>query len=308
MWSHVQTGERIGQSPNLYAFEKKVLSPHQNIGSVAVATLVMASASGLQAKDWTSVNIATEGAYEPWNLTLPGGKISGFEPELMDYLCAKMKLQCKITVQNWDGMIASLNAGKFDVLMDAIVITDDRKQVMDFSIPYAQTPANFVAQDAALLPGKTGAANAITLSADPKAIHDAIEPLRQALKGKTIGIASGIIYTKFIDENFKDVATIREYNTSADAILDLQSGRIDAIFDDVTFLDSIMSKPENKGLAYTGPQIKGPIWGDGEGLGFRKSDPELKAKFDAALKEAIADGTVKKLSEKWFKVDLTPKS
>lgn len=278
------------------------------LGSVAVATLVMASASGLQAKDWTSVNIATEGAYEPWNLTLPGGKISGFEPELMDYLCAKMKLQCKITVQNWDGMIASLNAGKFDVLMDAIVITDDRKQVMDFSIPYAQTPANFVAQDAALLPGKTGSANAITLSADPKAIHDAIEPLRQALKGKTIGIASGIIYTKFIDENFKDVATIREYNTSADAILDLQSGRIDAIFDDVTFLDSIMSKPENKGLAYTGPQIKGPIWGDGEGLGFRKSDPELKAKFDAALKEAIADGTVKKLSEKWFKVDLTPKS
>lgn len=278
------------------------------LGSVAVATLVMASASGLQAKDWTSVNIATEGAYEPWNLTLPGGKISGFEPELMDYLCAKMKLQCKITVQNWDGMIASLNAGKFDVLMDAIVITDDRKQVMDFSIPYAQTPANFVAQDAALLPGKTGAANAITLSADPKAIHDAIEPLRQALKGKTIGIASGIIYTKFIDENFKDVATIREYNTSADAILDLQSGRIDAIFDDVTFLDSIMSKPENKGLAYTGPQIKGPIWGDGEGLGFRKSDPELKAKFDAALKDAIADGTVKKLSEKWFKVDLTPKS
>ena len=278
------------------------------LGSVAVATLVMASASGLQAKDWTSVNIATEGAYEPWNLTLPGGKISGFEPELMDYLCAKMKLQCKITVQNWDGMIASLNAGKFDVLMDAIVITDDRKQVMDFSIPYAQTPANFVAQDAALLPGKTGAANAVTLGTDAKAIHDAIEPLRQALKGKTIGIASGIIYTKFIDENFKDVATIREYNTSADAILDLQSGRIDAIFDDVTFLDSIMSKPENKGLAYTGPQIKGPIWGDGEGLGFRKSDPELKAKFDAALKEAIADGTVKKLSEKWFKVDLTPKS
>lgn len=277
------------------------------LGSVAVATLVMASASGLQAKDWTSVNIATEGAYEPWNLTLPGGKISGFEPELMDYLCAKMKLQCKITVQNWDGMIASLNAGKFDVLMDAIVITEDRKQVMDFSIPYAQTPANFVAQNAALLPGKTGAANAITLGTDPKAIHDAIEPLRQALKGKTIGIASGIIYTKFIDENFKDVATIREYNTSADAILDLQSGRIDTIFDDVTFLDSIMSKPENKGLAYTGPQIKGPIWGDGEGLGFRKSDPELKAKFDAALKEAIADGTVKKLSEKWFKVDLTPK-
>lgn len=278
------------------------------LGTLAAATLAMAVTSAVQAKEWTSINIATEGTYEPWNLTLPGGKISGFEPELMDYLCAKMNLKCKIVVQNWDGMIASLNAGKFDVLMDAIVITDERKEVMAFSTPYAQTPANFISLDANLLPGKTGAADAVTLGTDEKAIQDTIEPLRQALKGKTIGIASGTVYTKFIDEHFKDVATVREYNTSADAILDLQSGRIDATFDDVTFLDSIKSKPENKDLVYTGPQIKGPIWGEGEALAFRKGDPELKARFDEALKEAIADGTVKKLSEKWFKVDLTPKS
>ncbi|MGK8287083.1 transporter substrate-binding domain-containing protein [Pseudomonas putida] len=43
-------------------------------------------------------------------------------------------------------------------------------------------------------------------------------------------------------------------------------------------------------------------------MGFRKGDADLKAKFDEALKQAISDGTVKNLSEKWFKVDLTPKS
>ena len=204
-------------------------------------------------------------------------------------------------------MLEDAKSGKFDVLMDAIVINDERQKVMAFSTPYAQTPASFVALQADLLPGKTGTDAAITLGTDPKEIRAGVEDLRKALKGKTIGIASGTIYTSFIDQNFKDVATIREYGSSSEAILDLQSGRIDVAFDDVTFFNSLMDKPENKSLVYTGPVIKGPIWGEGEALGFRQNDVELKAKFDAALKEAMADGTIKTLSEKWFKQDLTPK-
>jgi octopine/nopaline transport system substrate-binding protein len=259
-----------------------------------------------QAKEWSSVKIATEGTYEPWNLTLPGGALGGFEPELMAVLCQRMSLKCDIQVQNWDGMIASLNAGKFDVLMDAIVITDERKGVMAFSVPYARTPASFAAMDAKLLPGTPGKAGVLTLNNDPAQIKPAVEALRKALDGKTIGIASGTVYTPFIDEYFKDVATVREYSTSADAILDLSAGRIDVVFDDVTFLNATMEKPDSKGLAYTGPEIAGPVWGEGEGLGFRKADADLRARFDEALKGAIADGTVKRLSEKWFKVDLTP--
>lgn len=277
-------------------------------GSWVLGATLLASAGLAQAKDWTTVNIATEGSYEPWNTTLPGGKLSGFEPELMEVLCERLKLTCKLQVQNWDGMIASLNAGKFDMLMDAIVITEDRKKVVAFSVPYARTPASFLALKADLLPGKPGQANEITLGTDEQQIKAAIAPLREALKGKTIGIASGTIYTPFIDDHFKDVATIREYNASADTLLDLQAGRIDVAFDDVTFFDSVKSKPDGKDLAYTGPQIGGPIWGEGEALAFRQQDADLKAKFDGALKEAMADGTVKRLSEKWFKLDLTPKS
>lgn len=257
------------------------------------------------AKEWSSVNIATEGAYEPWNLTLPNGQVSGFEPELMKILCDRMKLTCNIKVQAWDGMIASLNAGKFDVLMDSIVITDERKQVISFSVPYARTPASFVSMEADLIPGKQS--QPITLENDPKAISAAIGDMQKALSGKTIGIQSGTVYTAFIDKYFKDIATVREYTASSEAILDLEAGRIDAIFDDVTFLNSVMAKPENKGLAFTGPEIKGPIWGEGEALAFRKADADLKAKFDVELKKAMEDGTIKKLSEKWFKVDLTPK-
>lgn len=275
------------------------------LGAVAFSALMLTSTQAVQAKEWTSVNIATEGAYEPWNLTLPGGKVSGFEPELMEVLCERMKLKCNIQVQAWDGMITSLNAGKFDVLMDAIVITEERKQVIAFSTPYARTPASFVAMKADLLPGKTD--SAITLDNDSQAIATAVQDLRKALEGKSIGIQSGTVYTSFIDTYFKDVASVREYSSSAEAILDLEAGRIDAVFDDVTFLNAIMAKPENKAVAFTGPEIKGPIWGEGEGLAFRKQDADLKARFDVELKKAMADGTVKALSEKWFKVDLTPK-
>ncbi|MGM3186448.1 transporter substrate-binding domain-containing protein [Musicola paradisiaca] len=273
------------------------------LGLLSVTVMFGASA---QAKEWKTVTIATEGSYEPWNLTLPGGKLGGFEPELMEILCQRMNLQCKLVVQNWDGMIAGLQAGKFDVMMDAIVITPERKQVVDFSVPYASTPASFITlKGKPALPVEAGQ-SMIKLADDPAQIAPAVAGLRGALQGKTIGIASGTVYTPFIDKYFKDIATVREYTASADAILDLQAGRIDTVFDDVTFANSMMSKPENNNLTLGGPQLTGPIWGDGEALGFRKTDPELKAKFDAAIKTALADGTVKTLSEKWFKTDVTP--
>eukprot|EP00102_Acyrthosiphon_pisum_P017470 XP_008188878.1 PREDICTED: nopaline-binding periplasmic protein-like [Acyrthosiphon pisum] len=201
-------------------------------------------------------------------------------------------------------MIAGLNAGKYDVIMDAIVITPDRKKVVNFTVPYASTPATFITtKDSPLMPADH---NIIKLHDDEKEINTAIAPLKAALKGKTIGIASGTVYTPFIDKYFKDVADVREYTSSADAILDLQAGRIDAVFDDVTFAQSMLARKENSNLTFSGPQLGGPIWGEGEAMGVRMADNDLKAKLDEAIKGALADGTVKKLSEKWFKTDVTP--
>ncbi|MDQ1211763.1 transporter substrate-binding domain-containing protein [Pantoea anthophila] len=267
-----------------------------------VSSLLLCGVSA-QAKEWKSITIATEGSYEPWNLTLPGGKLGGFEPELMANLCQRMAIQCRLVVQNWDGMIAGLNAGKYDVIMDAIVITPERKKVVSFTLPYASTPATFITQKGSLLPADS---QIIKLTDDAKTVEPAIAGLKAALKGKTIGIASGTVYTPFIDNYFKEVADVREYTSSADAILDLQTGRIDAVFDDVTFAQSMLARPENRNLSFSGPQLGGPIWGEGEALGVRMADNDLKARLDEAIKAALADGTVKKLSEKWFKTDVTP--
>lgn len=283
---------------------KQLLLRRVWVSSFLTSAMLISSAS--QAKEWKSMVIATEGSYEPWNITLPGGKLDGFEPELMSDLCQRMKVSCKLVVQNWDGMIAGLQAGKYDVIMDAIVITPDRRKVIDFTVPYASTPASFISLKGDLLPKAGGPEQIVKLHDNPKEIESAIAELKAALKGKTIGIASGTVYTTFIDRYFKDSAKIREYSTSADAILDLQAERIDAVFDDVTFANSMLNKPENSDLQLGGPQLGGPIWGEGEALGIRKSDADLKARLDEAIQAALADGTVKKLSEKWFKTNVTP--
>ena len=87
-----------------------------------------------------------EGAYEPWNLTDSSGKIVGFEVDLANDICKRAGIEWKILAQDWDGMIPGLQAGKFDVIMDGMSITEPRiKQIM-FSRPYATTPAVFMAR------------------------------------------------------------------------------------------------------------------------------------------------------------------
>lgn len=284
-------------------------APTLSVKTLALtAAIAMSTFAGhATAKDWQNVSIALEGAYEPWNLTKPDGSLGGFEPELAANLCARMKVKCKLIAQDWDGMIAGLKVGKFDVIMDGLAVTDERKKEIAFSLPYASTPAVFAAVKNGRMAHLPGTGKEISLTGNPATDKPTLDALRLALKGKTIGIQSGTAFTSFIYSNFKDVATIREYKTAPEHDLDLSAGRIDVAFDDATYFSSVFAKPDNKSLAFTGPKIGGPIWGVGEALGLRQEDADLKARFDAAIKAALADGTVKKLSEKWFKMNIAPK-
>ena len=270
-------------------------------GAVALAALAGPAA----AKDWKTVTITLEGAYAPWNLTNPDGTLGGFEPELAKVLCERAKVECKLVASDWDGMIPALNAGKFDIIMDALSITDERKQVIDFTIPYAQTPAAFATTKASPLANAAGSGTEVKMDVGQTGVKE-VDALKEAFKGKTIGIQAATVYAKFIYDNFGDTATIREYKTGADRDLDLENGRIDLGFDDSVYFQSAFDAAKGE-LVFTGPQIVGPIWGAGEGLGVRKADTDLRDMFSAAIQSALDDGTVKTLSEKWFKTDVSPK-
>ena len=75
-----------------------------------VAAVLAAGGAAAQGKKWETVKIATEGAYAPWNFSGPGGKLEGFEVDLANDLCTRMKVKCEIVAQDWDGIIPALNA------------------------------------------------------------------------------------------------------------------------------------------------------------------------------------------------------
>ena len=278
----------------------------KSVGLSLFLTSALAFAPAAHAKEWKTVVIGMEGAYEPWNLTDSSGKIVGFEPDLVMDLCKRAGLECKVIAQDWDGMIPGLKAGKIDVIMDGMSITDDRKKEIDFSKPYAVSPGAFLAPKDSPLAKAPDAGKLVNLDKDPKEGDAAIKGVQAALKGKTLGVQVSTTHANFAAQYLKDIATIKEYKTPDDRDIDLKSGRLDASLDDYPVMVATAEKPDAKDLAVVGPRFIGGMFGAGTGLGIRKSDTDLTAKFDKALAEAIADGTVKKLSEQWFKIDMTP--
>lgn len=272
---------------------------------VSCAMALSCAAAPAVAEDLQAVTITLEGAYAPWNMTASDGTLIGFEPELAKVLCERAKLQCTLVPSDWDGMIPALNAGKFDVIMDALAITEERKQVIDFTIPYASTPAAFATSKDSPMANAPGTGESVSMAVGQSGGKD-LEALRTAFSGKTIGIMAATAYSQFIYDNFGDVATIREYKTGAERDIDLETGRIDLGFDDAIYFGSAMEAAKGE-LVFTGPQIGGPIWGAGEALGIRQEDTALRDKLSAAIQSALDDGTIKTLSEKWFKTDVSPR-
>ena len=275
--------------------------------SLLGAALALGGAAA-QGKKWDTVKIATEGAYEPWNFTGAGGKLEGFEIDLANDLCGRMKVTCEIVAQDWDGIIPALTAKKYDAIMAGMSITDERKKTIDFAGPYANSPNGLLVaknSDLAKIPG-TG--QAFNLGTQQAAAEKAIEAYKPMLKGKTVGVQTSTIHSNFADKYLKGTAEVREYKTTEQHDLDLAAGRIDAVLADATAIIGTLEKPEFKDYALVGPSITGGLLGAGVGVGLRQGEAQLKKSFEDAIQAAIKDGTVQKLSMKWFKIDTTPRS
>jgi octopine/nopaline transport system substrate-binding protein len=278
------------------------------LGLSLIASALALGGASAQGKKWDNVKIATEGAYAPWNFTGPNGKLDGFEVELANELCGRMKVKCEVIAQDWDGIVPALNAGKYDAIMAGMNITDKRLEVMNFSQPYAATPHGWgVLKDSPLakLPGTDTTVN---FEKDPEGAKKAIEAWKPLLKGKTVGVQTSTVNSQFLEKYLKDVITIREYKTTEQHDLDLTAGRVDAIFAGHGALAATKEKPEFKDMVIAGTGMRGDVLGRGVAVAMRKQDVELKALFDDAISAAIKDGTVAKLSQKWFKINATPQS
>jgi lysine-arginine-ornithine-binding protein len=231
--------------------------------------------------------VATEGAYAPFNFVAADGSLQGFDVDIAKALCEKMKADCKIIKQDWDGMIPGLLARKFDVIVASMSITDERKKKVSFAGPYAKVPSVIVARkDAPIEIGPDG------------------NPNPQSLKGMKIGIQRSTIFENYAREHFKD-SQVLYYDSADDANLDLLNGRVDVRMDDKVAITAGVLKAEggDKFKAFGKGYFGGPF-GEGNGITVRKEDTALLEALNRALKEIRSDGTYKKVNDKYFDFDI----
>jgi len=270
----------------------------------AVMLTLTPAASQNRVRD--NLQIATDGTYAPWGF-VEAGKLTGYDVELANHLCERLKVRCALLNQDFDGLIPGLNAGKFDVIMASMNSTAKRREVMDFSRPYAIDRAAFFVASTGPLANLPGAGVEVNFSKDDPAQKALVETLRTQLKGRTVGVQGATNYAAMMTEYLKGSAEVREYKSGDQAALDLTAGRIDAILAGQTYFKTLEGKPEFKTYKTVGATFFGGVLGDGISAGFRKNDAELRTAFDQALAAAIADGTVSKLAVKWLGADITPK-
>ncbi len=280
------------------------LSAKLFVAIMIVAALALAGPAA--AKDYKNIKIATEGAYAPYNFKDSGGNLVGFEIDLAKDLCKRMGANCTIVEQAWDGIIPSLTAGKYDVIMAGMSIKPKREKVISFSKAYCFTPILFTVLDTSPLAGFKTKITDMTLdniNADEKA---ALDKMKAAFKGKKVGVQVSTTHEDFMNEMMPEVK-INSYDKMDNMILDLLAGRIDVGLTSLSFLSTIMKKPEGKKLRLIGPKMTRGPFGRGVAAGIRKEDVKLKEMFSKAITEATKDGSLSKLAVKWFGFDNSPK-
>ena len=235
----------------------------------AAATLVF-SANAMAAE---KLRMGIEAAYPPFNSKDASGQVVGFDKDIGDALCAKMKVECEVVTSDWDGIIPSLLAKKYDFIVSSLSITDERKAAVDFTDRYYSNKLQFIA---------------------PKNVDFKTD--KAYLKGKTIGTQRATLSGTWLEDNYGKDITLKLYDTQENAYLDLTSGRVDALLADKYVNYDWLKSDAGKDYEFKGE----PVVESAEiGIAVRKGDP-LKDKLNAALKEIIADGTYKKINDKYF--------
>ena len=150
--SHLSTESVVISTTDSANIKKSCLKEYEMKKWLVVAALAATAVTGLvQAKEWKTVRFGIEGAYPPFSWTEADGSLKGFDVDMANALCNEMQVKCKIVAQDWDGIIPSLLARKYDAIIAAMSITEERKKKVDFTGKYALIPNKFIAKKGANL-------------------------------------------------------------------------------------------------------------------------------------------------------------
>lgn len=219
---------------------------------------------------------ATEGTYKPFSYHDGGaGPLTGYDVDVATAVAEKLGVKAKFEETQWDSIFAGLEAKRFDAVANQVTVNPTRQEKYELSTPYTVSQGVIVTQK-----GNT----------DIKSFND--------LKGKTTAQSLSSNWYTLAKDSGANVEAVEGW---AQSVSLLKDGRVDAIVNDkLTFLDYQHSNPDS------GLKIAATTTDSSDAaMAFRKGSTALVDAVDAALKDLAADGTLSKISEKYFGEDVS---
>ena len=220
-----------------------------------------------------AIAIGVDDSYPPMEYRDDKFALVGFDVDFGNAIGKKLGVEIKWTPTAWDGILPSLQAKKFDMILSSMSINDERKKEVNFSDAYIKGGPVIVI--------KTG----------DKTIKTADD-----LKGKIIGVQSGSTGADAADA-IKGVKEVKKYDKITQALEDLAAGRVVAVVADDQ-VGRYYIALDSKKYALASKMNDEPF-----GIAFRKSDTVLTEDVQKAINELKSEGTLSKISQKWFKTD-----
>lgn len=195
-------------------------------------------------------------------------KLIGFEVDIIDAISKELGIENKHFQNQWDGLIPGLKRNDYDLAINGLEITEDRKKVVAFSIPYYITFQQIVVRT------------------DSKDIEDL-----NGLEDKRVGTLKGSLAERILKEHGN--ITVKTYDSEASSYEDLKNNRLDAVL-----IDEPVAKYYagwNPALKLTGEPIGEVVYG----IVMRKQDTLLQTRINTAITKLITSGKLREILEQW---------
>lgn len=245
------------------------------VAQVIALTPALAGENLDQIKASGAIKIGTEGTYAPFTFHDASGDLVGFDVEIGRAVADNLGVKAEFLEGKWDGLIAGLDANRYDAVINQVGITEARQQKYDFSDPYIASKAVLIIRDD----------------------NDEIKSFED-LQGKRSAQSLTSNFGKLAQDAGAELVGTDGFDQSIQLVL---TGRADAtINDSLSFLDFKKQKPDAPVKV-----VAEKSDADHSGIIVRKGDPELVEAINKALADIKADGTYLKISEKYFGQDVS---
>lgn len=263
---------RFGKNKSLISFVAIMLL------SVTVLSGCSTGSKGSgQANDNGVLRIGVDDVYPPMEFKDDKGATIGFDVEMANEIGKKLGKKVEFVSTAWDGIFTALKADKFDAIISSVSINEERQKEYEFTKPY-------ISNSQVIIVGQ----------------KDTSIKSEKDLKGKNVGVQVGTTADESAEKFIKDTPfTLKKYDQIIQPFSDLKVGRLDAII-----VDEVVAKyyvtTDKQSYKLTGGRLTNePI-----GVCIKKGNTDLRDKIQKAIDDLKADGTLKKISEKWFGDDL----